>query len=287
MAIKIDGQDLLKKFIGWQEIVRIYKNGGEIRPNTVPPTPIQPVDEVEYNYSDSSHSWWTVVEDSNEKIITLDNFPNTQFASHYQILFEWHVLDGESVSWQFLGNNNIDTVSNDGTYIKLRPFSRDTEWVDIDSETWNILIINAETRMYGVPYKYWNVAWEQLAEDYFFDCSWLLLITNANGFRIRESLSIHGSPIEYFMLNICSSRAKITEQVWDWDIAICRWVYWDSDFTYSCSSRFEGLSLTLDTTNKTFEIRARYLWDGGLESIGVWWAWLDPRKYRNYNLFYL
>lgn len=37
MAIKIDGQDLLKKFIGWQEIVRIYKNGGEIRPNTVPP----------------------------------------------------------------------------------------------------------------------------------------------------------------------------------------------------------------------------------------------------------
>ena len=57
MAIKIDGQDLLKKFIGWQEIVRIYKNGGEIRPNTVPP--VQPTYHIVWDFTQwSLPSWW-------------------------------------------------------------------------------------------------------------------------------------------------------------------------------------------------------------------------------------
>lgn len=59
MAIKIDGQDLLKKFIGWQEIVRIYKNGGEIRPNTVPP--VQPTYHVVGDFTQwSLPSWWSI-----------------------------------------------------------------------------------------------------------------------------------------------------------------------------------------------------------------------------------
>lgn len=56
MAIKINGQDLKKRYINWQEIVRIYKNGGEIRPNTVPPTPA-----LWYlSFSPATSAWCTV-----------------------------------------------------------------------------------------------------------------------------------------------------------------------------------------------------------------------------------
>lgn len=37
MAIKINWQDLKKRFINWQEIVRVYKAGAQVRPDTVPP----------------------------------------------------------------------------------------------------------------------------------------------------------------------------------------------------------------------------------------------------------
>ena len=97
MAIKIDGQDLLKKFIGWQEIVRIYKNGGEIRPNTVPPTPPQPAYHIVGDFTQwVIPSWWLVNWDytldsawismwtNNVGIFPL-NFPSLKRASNIEV----------------------------------------------------------------------------------------------------------------------------------------------------------------------------------------------------------
>ena len=39
MAIKINWNDLQKRFVGSTEIVRVYKAGYQVRPDIVPPTP--------------------------------------------------------------------------------------------------------------------------------------------------------------------------------------------------------------------------------------------------------
>lgn len=57
MAIKIDWQDLQKRYLGWDEVVKVMLNGGEIRPNTVPPTPPQPDYHIMWDFATSWASW--------------------------------------------------------------------------------------------------------------------------------------------------------------------------------------------------------------------------------------
>ena len=63
MAIKIDWQDLQKRYLGWDEVVKVMLNGGEIRPNTVPPP--QPNYHIMWDFATSWASWqlpsgWTM-----------------------------------------------------------------------------------------------------------------------------------------------------------------------------------------------------------------------------------
>ena len=59
MAIKIDWQDLQKRYLGWQEVVKVMLNGGEIRPNTVPP--VQPTYHIVWDFTQwSLPSWWNI-----------------------------------------------------------------------------------------------------------------------------------------------------------------------------------------------------------------------------------
>ena len=65
MAIKINWNDLQKRFIGGTEILRVYKSGYQVRPDVVPPTPT-PVSlcftantsnsTISFNYSTSGNS---------------------------------------------------------------------------------------------------------------------------------------------------------------------------------------------------------------------------------------
>ena len=59
MAIKIDWQDLQKRYIGWDEVVKVMLNGGEIRPNTVPP--VQPTYHIVWDFTQwSLPSGWNI-----------------------------------------------------------------------------------------------------------------------------------------------------------------------------------------------------------------------------------
>lgn len=64
MAIKINWQDLQKRYIGWQEVVKVMLNGGEIRPNTVPPTPSFTINADLTQWAIPSwwsSDWWTPI----------------------------------------------------------------------------------------------------------------------------------------------------------------------------------------------------------------------------------
>lgn len=148
MAIKIDGQDLLKKFIGWQEIVRIYKNGGEIRPNTVPPvlkpwlcftantagstlrlhkywSPTVVSLEISTDWETwTTYLFWTLITLSNiwDKIYWRNTSETTTWFStgwdHYEFFMNWSI----SASWDvtsLINKNCTDTILTDGSYYRL------------------------------------------------------------------------------------------------------------------------------------------------------------------------
>lgn len=81
MAIKINWQDLLKRFINWEEIVRVYKNGGQIRPETVPP--------VFSNYlcftAVESNSTFALVRNWSAPIVYLETSYDKQTRSDYTV----------------------------------------------------------------------------------------------------------------------------------------------------------------------------------------------------------
>ena len=143
MAIKIDGQDLLKKFIGWQEIVRIYKNGGEIRPNTVPP--VQPTYHIISDFtqwslpSDYTITSWSAVYTSNGISVdtsgwssmlsintnTSSGFPSLKNATKIkiEIKFYWDVINNYAIQI-ILNSNDWVTISKDDAR-----FDSSTPWV--------------------------------------------------------------------------------------------------------------------------------------------------------------
>ena len=111
MAIKIDGQDLLKKFIGWQEIVRIYKNGGEIRPNTVPPVP---------------KPWLCFTANEIESTVQLNKIWNPT-AVTLEISTDWN-------NWNTYSIWNTITLSNVWDKVYRRNTSEITTWFSSDEE---------------------------------------------------------------------------------------------------------------------------------------------------------
>lgn len=141
MAIKIDGQDLLKKFIGWQEIVRIYKNGGEIRPNTVPP--VQPTYHVISDFtqwslpSDYSIVSWSAVYTSNGISVdtsgwsselsintnTSSGFPSLKNATkiRIEIKFYWDVANSSAMV-VILGSEWVTISKSDARFDSSTPW---------------------------------------------------------------------------------------------------------------------------------------------------------------------
>ena len=153
MAIKIDWQDLQKRYLGWQEVVKVMLNGGEIRPNTVPPVP-KPWLCFTANTSGSTISlgtYWspeavtleTSTDWSNWSIytiwdtITLSNVgdtvywrntseTDTRFSisgwSFYHFNMSWSISAGWDITY-LLNKNSTNTLSNN-CFESL--FSRDT-----------------------------------------------------------------------------------------------------------------------------------------------------------------
>ena len=282
MGITYGSHDLVKRIIDWREVEKVMYNGSQIWPSAVPPTPLQPVDEGVYDFNRGGYTWWTVVQDtsSNENIITLNNFPNIQFARYYSVDIDCEVQDGEHFSWEFLEAYNKDTVSNNSGYIQIESSYRETRDIDV-SEIGNVLTIRAENYQKRNAYESFLVDW--LIQDSFI--FYTNSIETANWFRVKESLS---QPIQTFVLTICSSRAKFTEHGQDGDILFGEWVYWNDEFVYSCSPTLNVQSFTLDPTNKTFELRTKYTWQGHeTVFIWVWEPWVDTDKFWDYRFFYI
>ena len=183
MAIKIDGQDLLKKFIGWQEIVRIYKNGGEIRPNTVPP--VQPTYHVISDFtqwslpSDYTITSWSAVYTSNGisvdisgwssvLYIVTDNssgFPSLENATKIRIEIKFY--------WDLVSNRPIQIGLNGWLWVSINKkdarFDSSTPWVysftrELDLQTYtNKLImgtplgVNTYTTTEFSDYEVWGI----------------------------------------------------------------------------------------------------------------------------------
>ena len=87
MAIKIDWQDLLKRFIGWQEVLKIFKNGWEVWPNTVPPTP---TDDYLCFTANTANSSIRLDRYSNPTEVELETSIDKQTRSDY--VFSWEYL---------------------------------------------------------------------------------------------------------------------------------------------------------------------------------------------------
>lgn len=182
MAIKIDGQDLLKKFIGWQEIVRIYKNGGEIRPNTVPP--VQPTYHIISDFtqwslpSDYTIVSWSAIYTrygigvdtsgwSSELYIntnTSSGFPSLKNATKIRIelKFYWDVVNSSAMSI-ILNSNDWVTISKSDAR-----FDSSTPWVysfsrELDLQTYTTKLtmttplgVTTYTTWESTDYFVWN-----------------------------------------------------------------------------------------------------------------------------------
>ena len=100
MAIKIDWQDLQKRYIGWQEAVKVMLNGGEIRPNTVPPTPTPtpyPPESNPFRTTTINFSWnnlsWQDLEDwlTDNRLYGYSSLPSNAILTPNRLYFdsEW------------------------------------------------------------------------------------------------------------------------------------------------------------------------------------------------------
>ena len=199
MAIKIDGQDLLKKFIGWQEIVRIYKNGGEIRPNTVPP--VQPTYHIISDFtqwslpSDYTITSWSAIYTSNgisvdtsgwssSLSIRTDNnsgFPSLKNATKIkiEIKFYWDVVNNYAMNI-ILNSYDWVTISKDDAR-----FDSSTPWVysfshELDLQTYTTKLtmttpLGVTTYTTGESYDF--LVWETRESTwlYFSLFSWVAL----------------------------------------------------------------------------------------------------------------
>ena len=122
MAIKINGQDLKKRYINWQEIVRIYKNGGEIRPNTVPPTPA-----LWYlSFSPATSAWCTVA---------LEKSEDDPYAVYLEISYDWSTWNDYTIG------NTISLSSGERVYMRNK--STEVTWFSLS--------------LY--QYYYFNISW--------------------------------------------------------------------------------------------------------------------------------
>ncbi len=139
MAIKINWQDLKKRFINWQEIVRVYKAGYQVRPDTVPPTPIYTPWAYKKNWlisfsTDGIH--WTTITDKNlwaSNVFSLDDDPVVEKFTSWNI-YQWWNNYGFPWAW------GEDTITTSATQVDVtgywpsNPYSSST-WITNDQWT--------------------------------------------------------------------------------------------------------------------------------------------------------
>lgn len=99
MAIKINGQDLQKRYINNQEIVRVYKSWVQVRPETVPPVfdDYLRISKVDQWWSDSSFridgwslsGWWYAV--SLEVSTDKEHWTDYTLRDHCTIPWTWKI----------------------------------------------------------------------------------------------------------------------------------------------------------------------------------------------------
>lgn len=139
MAIKFNGQDLVKRLINWQEVSKIMKGSTQIRPTYIPPTP-QPTYHIMWDFATawasgslpsgwSGSGWWYttsgggVTSNSDNQAVYLepDSMPDLSRASRI-VVETWFTMTsragfanlisgGGSILTSFNGNSEVVTIN--------------------------------------------------------------------------------------------------------------------------------------------------------------------------------
>lgn len=151
MAIKIDWQDLQKRYVGWQEVVKVMLDGGEIRPNEVPPIP-QPVYHVMSDFASSGSSgslprWWSIqsglnyiidsegVSVSSNGVVTIEksNLPSLKNASKIKIEHSFKIKEGQFYNLRL--NEILSSSTGQRAPLMTEVLTWQINWWDLSSTT--------------------------------------------------------------------------------------------------------------------------------------------------------
>lgn len=159
MAIKINGKDLAKRIINWQEVEKVMLNWAEIRPNSTPPvfndylcfTANQSNSTLKLTYGSSSgyHSMPHYFEISDDGVYWVDYNPNR--------LWGWVTITLNNVWDKVYIRNKSETPVNFGSL----PYMYKFEMSGSIAASWNISSLLCSSGSTIIPWGYFRQLFQQ------------------------------------------------------------------------------------------------------------------------------